>query len=685
MKRSQNRCGSRRGSVTVAAAVMLAAVCVLNLVLLDLAVVFSGRTLAQRRTHRACSSVLAAFDSVLAARYHLYGVNMTRMYDFDAAFAEYARAPAQSGVVHFLSLGLVQAEAVLEHPLSEPDALRRQIRAEMQYRTPVNSVRALLEHLDVLESAQKRGKAAMLVAEGESRLQDAEDALTALRHTLEGYFNGDTMCVNGFSVALRLYRDTASEVLHLSRVDLDDPDILDGVIRSHTELRSVLQSYRGYHAEALDEIRELQGIADEIGDILQRITQVVETVPEENRELLVQMQEKLRRKSIQIGNLANMQKLEQNVERLDRKTEGIDWNLRVLRGGRPEDGWTSVCETMAANVAAALNRQDIYTDFRVSEPDISTGTEYATYDPRGRSTADDSLYGNDDFTISGAVYPTLPSVLAEMREQTRGFSMDFTDLASLQTIFGDGGAMELLADAGAGALDGILVTDYILSHFKNRVTAPESAFFRTEMEYILGGRQAAKENIRIVADRLLLLRFSLNLVHVMGDADKYNLAMEIGNAVAALVSGGIGGTAYAILILCAWAAGESYLDVKALIGGEKIAFLKTKADWKLSIAGLSGSADASDDQKPSPQALSYTEYLAILLFMEDSETRLLRIADVIEINLSAYYGQRYMLSGVFTQIRAEAVYQSAYLSAWPLLGRREEYQFAVEHTESYEP
>ncbi|MBQ2307321.1 MAG: hypothetical protein II184_07385, partial [Clostridia bacterium] len=58
------------------AALMLAVVCLFDLVLADAGSIISGRHFYQRRASLALNSILACYDSMLYSRYGLLGLNI---------------------------------------------------------------------------------------------------------------------------------------------------------------------------------------------------------------------------------------------------------------------------------------------------------------------------------------------------------------------------------------------------------------------------------------------------------------------------------------------------------------------------------------------------------------------------------------------------------------------------------
>ena len=69
----------------------------------------------------------------------------------------------------------------------------------------------------------------------------------------------------------------------------------------------------------------------------------------------------------------------------------------------------------------------------------------------------------------------------------------------------------------------------------------------------------------------------------------------------------------------------------------------------------------------------YNFYLRILLLFTDTETKLLRICDIIEINMKEITGENYKLSSVYNSVCVKAVTEISYISP-VLLGIEEKYR-----------
>lgn len=156
-----------------------------------------------------------------------------------------------------------------------------------------------------------------------------------------------------------------------------------------------------------------------------------------------------------------------------------------------------------------------------------------------------------------------------------------------------------------------------------------------EMEYILAGKSSDQENLKTVANRILLLREGINYAYLMTDEGKKQEAYLLALAVAGLTMMPELVDALQQVILLSWAYGESVLDVRSLLQGKKVDIAKTGETWKLPLSHLFFLRSHLDtyDGKGDENGLSYEGYLRMLLTITNREEKCMRGLDIIEGNL----------------------------------------------------
>lgn len=225
---------------------------------------------------------------------------------------------------------------------------------------------------------------------------------------------------------------------------------------------------------------------------------------------------------------------------------------------------------------------------------------------------------------------------------------------------------DLLKKGGNQAFEDV----YIRSHFRNRTGSPdrERHYFLGEMEYLVCGKPSDLENERGVRLRITALREPVNMAYLIGDPEKSAETM----AAAQLLTPGPAAAATQKLLEAAWALAESNNDYNLLISGKKVPFVKTKASWAVDLdavitgglpkGGAPGGKSSGEIVKnrkeekvgsgaekaelPKLKPLehscidpgntsgdTYEDYLRGLLVLTGEEVKLLRMMDLIQINM----------------------------------------------------
>ena len=126
-------------------------------------------------------------------------------------------------------------------------------------------------------------------------------------------------------------------------------------------------------------------------------------------------------------------------------------------------------------------------------------------------------------------------------------------------------------------------------------------------------------------------------------------------------------------ILFAWTFAESVSDLKILLGGGKVPIFKSDSSWKLSLSNMFNFRD-NIDSSGSDEGLSYKDYLRIKLFMTPHTDKILRMMDVIEMDIRKTEGNsEFMLDYCIDVFRAELV-----------VGTRYGYECKIERIYGYE-
>lgn len=177
---------------------------------------------------------------------------------------------------------------------------------------------------------------------------------------------------------------------------------------------------------------------------------------------------------------------------------------------------------------------------------------------------------------------------------------------------------------------------YIQNYFSNYAAVSEKGSAEKaldyEMEYLIGGKKSDSENLEKVVYELLGVREAMNFATILQDAEKKSLALGI--ATAAVGATGLMPLVKAVQIgvLLAWAFVESVLDVRALLAGKRIPFLKKADQWASDLTDCRKNIEDKSGCAGNEEGLTYSQYLQMLLFLLSEKTINYRCMDVIEQN-----------------------------------------------------
>lgn len=218
------------------------------------------------------------------------------------------------------------------------------------------------------------------------------------------------------------------------------------------------------------------------------------------------------------------------------------------------------------------------------------------------------------------------------------------------------------ARQGTGGIEErFLFQEYVLKNFTNAAQAEKSddqngRSLEYEVEYILSGKDSDKDNLESVLLKIFLIRMALNYVYLMGDTEKQAEAEALAVTISLILLMPEGTEVLKQLVLFAWAAGESVVDIRTLLSGNRVPLVKTKENWQVSLSRLLtlGSGSGYPKGEDSRDGISYEEYLMGFLFLADEEDVTMRTIDRVEENIASGYGPgSFRADHCVTKIRME--------------------------------
>lgn len=231
----------------------------------------------------------------------------------------------------------------------------------------------------------------------------------------------------------------------------------------------------------------------------------------------------------------------------------------------------------------------------------------------------------------------------------------------------EGGVMS--AAAGAG-----IETAFMWQYFSSAVTVPDDKphYLNYELEYVIRGSPEDTVNYEACRKRIFLVRNALNLAALYKDPAK----VEMITTVSQLITPGPLGAATQLLITEAWAALETEKDMEILYENGRVPVLKSPDQWMTDLDSVLGSSEVRkklDDESKSlldekseeikgisgigsaadivTEGLSYDDHLLLMILCMNRNLRLLRLMDIVQIDMKYRYYRDFNLMEYYTGVR----------------------------------
>lgn len=202
-------------------------------------------------------------------------------------------------------------------------------------------------------------------------------------------------------------------------------------------------------------------------------------------------------------------------------------------------------------------------------------------------------------------------------------------------------------------LEEILFGEYLLEKCGDYTKQKDISLLKYQLEYILFGKNYDKENLKMAANKLVLVRQVSNIVYLWTDSAK---VAEVDAAAAGIASAVLMPEIQPIVkasLMFAWAYAESIGDIRILLGGGKVPLLKTSDDWNLQFSHLKNYNKHIKNARGNDKGLTYREYLRLFLLTMNKEEKLDRFMDVVEMDLRKTAGNKtFQLDGCTDSIIA---------------------------------
>lgn len=205
-----------------------------------------------------------------------------------------------------------------------------------------------------------------------------------------------------------------------------------------------------------------------------------------------------------------------------------------------------------------------------------------------------------------------------------------------------------IKDVLKGGKDELLQMKYMKNHFQSAVSQSEDddSFFKYELEYILAGKASDEGNLKSTRNRIIAIREAMNIAYINQNTQMRNLALTI----AELISSPAAAPATQQALIAAWAYAESVNDYRLLVHGKKVPLMKDDDSWAVNLKSIITNPNPEYIDKNNEKGNTYNEYLQAMIFLTNKDNRLLRMMDLIEINMKYCYYGNFSISSHYTGI-----------------------------------
>ena len=179
-----------------------------------------------------------------------------------------------------------------------------------------------------------------------------------------------------------------------------------------------------------------------------------------------------------------------------------------------------------------------------------------------------------------------------------------------------------------------------------------------EWEYILNGKSSDRDNLKETVKSLIMIREIANMGYLIQDQQKCIEAEELAVALMGWSMNPPVVDATKWGILAAWAYSESILDVRALLEGRRIAWIKNAEQWTTGINQTGEAVDGFAMAKDCENGWDYLKYLQFLICMKKDSAVNYRSMDIIEVNTNAMYGKSIQMDHMMTGCESRVSYEA---------------------------
>ena len=218
--------------------------------------------------------------------------------------------------------------------------------------------------------------------------------------------------------------------------------------------------------------------------------------------------------------------------------------------------------------------------------------------------------------------------------------------------------------------ESLLFQEYIMEKCGNYREVNGNGRLNYETEYVIAGQNNDTDNLRIVAEKLLLIRGGANSLYFFTNREMMAEAKALASSLSFVLMFPEFELLFEAAIIAGWIYAESVVDVRHLLSGESVPLVKGAEDWNLSLEnalGLTedivsssseGEASGTDEEN---ERFGYKDYLRILLYTVPMAEKTGRCMDIVEMNIRQVPGyETFCLDQCVASVTLQMSFSSSY-------------------------
>lgn len=237
-------------------------------------------------------------------------------------------------------------------------------------------------------------------------------------------------------------------------------------------------------------------------------------------------------------------------------------------------------------------------------------------------------------TIQGCMDMGILSLAVPDPGNLSSYTLDQEKLVSSRTLQR---GMGMVPEEESGAFDKLLMLEFLAETFPCYTSGSQEEGLKYQVEYAIGKKSSDRENLKIVLERLMLIREASNFLYLMTSPVRGAQADQMALTISLMILMPQAQPLISLVLKICWAYGESILDLRTLLKGGKIPLVKNDSTWQLALSGLSDVLLEPGQGEKSENGMDYTWYLRLLLLAESQESLTGAAMDLTEHNIRVRY------------------------------------------------